>query len=92
MKIEVAYAEPMEQVILALDISPNTTAIEAIIQSGILHRFPGLNPDTLNIGIFSKPCKPDQTVKEGDRIEIYRPLIADPKQARRNRASKLPSR
>ncbi|QSA98981.1 RnfH family protein [Methylococcus sp. EFPC2] len=88
MKIEVAYAKPGEQVLLALDVLEGSTAEQAIRQSGILERFPEIDLEQAKIGIYSKPCKLDQPVKSGDRLEIYRPLIADPKEARRNRAAK----
>ncbi|WP_045224759.1 RnfH family protein [Methyloterricola oryzae] len=88
MKVEVAYARPDVQVILALEVAEATTAEGAIRQSGILERFPEIDLAQNRIGIFSKACKLDQILRSGDRVEIYRPLIADPKEARRNRAAK----
>ncbi|MEY2700498.1 MAG: hypothetical protein RIQ52_1253 [Pseudomonadota bacterium] len=90
--IEVAFALPDEQVILSLKVAPGTTVKQGIAQSGILERFPQIDPDTQSVGIFSKACKPDQAVKNGDRIEIYRPLIADPKDVRRQRQDKSQKR
>jgi len=88
MKIEVAYAKPEEQVIIALDLPTGTTAELAIFQSGLLQRFPEIDLAQNKIGIFSKLCKLDYVLRPGDRVEIYRPLLADPKVARRNRAAK----
>ena len=88
MKVEVAYAEPARQVILSLDLPDGSTAKDAIHRSGILGQFPSISLESAAIGIFSKPCKPDHVLRDGDRVEIYRPLIADPKEARRDRAAK----
>ncbi|CAG7857862.1 hypothetical protein MCAMS1_02838 [biofilm metagenome] len=88
VEIEVAYAKPEEQVIVNLTVPKNTTVEQAIQLSGLLSRFPEINPSTLKAGIFSLICKPDQLLRNGDRVEIYRPLIHDPKVARRIRAAK----
>ena len=88
MRVEVAYARPDLQLILPADVDEDSTAEHAIRQSGILERFPEIDLSQHKIGIFSKPCKLDQRLRPGDRVEIYRPLIADPKEARRNRAAK----
>lgn len=88
VNVEVAYAKPESQVIIALEVTPGTTAVQAIAQSGIMQRFPELEADDHKFGIFGKVCKPDQPLREGDRVEIYRPLIADPKQVRKERAAK----
>lgn len=86
--IEVAYATAKEQVVLSLEV-PKGAAVEmAIRQSGILERFPEIDLNKNKVGIFSKPCKLDQAVQLGDRVEIYRPLLADPKEVRRQRAAK----
>jgi len=88
MRIEVAYAKPSEQVILTLDIADGSTMEAAIIESGILQRFPEIDLANNKVGIFGKLCKLDQVLRAGDRVEIYRPLIVDPKEMRRNRAAK----
>jgi putative ubiquitin-RnfH superfamily antitoxin RatB of RatAB toxin-antitoxin module len=88
MQIEIAYAKPNEQVILVLDVSEGATVETAIIASGMLQRFPEIDLGQNKVGIFSKLCKLDHLLRAGDRVEIYRPLLADPKQARRNRAAK----
>ncbi len=88
INVEVVYAKPEKQTLLMVSLSANRTVAEAIVQSGILAQFSELNLDTLNVGIFSTPCALDRIVKNGDRIEIYRPLQHDPKDARRQRATK----
>lgn len=88
MNVEVAYAKPGEQVILSLGVAEGDTVEAVIRKSGILERFPEIDLEQNRVGIFSKPCKLDQSVRAGDRIEIYRPLIADPKEARRIRATR----
>ncbi len=84
--IEVAYALPATQSLLTLEVRVGATIRHAILQSGILRLFPEIDPQTISVGIFSEPKELDDIVKEGDRIEIYRPLTMDPKEARRRRA------
>lgn len=86
--IEVAYARPDKQTIISLDVKPGTTLIEAIKLSGILEHFPEINLEQNKFGIFSKASSADTVLREKDRVEIYRPLIADPKDSRRKRAEK----
>jgi uncharacterized protein len=86
--IEVAYANPGQQVIVALKIPEGATVKEAVHASGLLSRFPEIDETDLKVGIFGSVCKLDMAVKQGDRVEIYRPLIHDPKEARRQRAVK----
>ncbi len=90
MKVEVAYATPAKQLIVEVDVPVGTTMVEAVRQSGIDREFPGLEADSLPMGIFGKKVpKPDQEVlNPGDRVELYRPLLIDPKKARQNRAAK----
>jgi putative ubiquitin-RnfH superfamily antitoxin RatB of RatAB toxin-antitoxin module len=85
--IEVAYALPEEQVILELEVAPATTAETAIQASGILEQFPEIDLDKNKIGIFGKLTKKNTELRDRDRIEIYRPLIADPKEVRKKRAA-----
>jgi uncharacterized protein len=88
IEIEVAYAKPEEQVIVTINVPQGTTVGQAVILSGLLERFPEISQSELKTGIFGVSCKPEQIVREGDRVEIYRPLIHDPKEARRQRALK----
>jgi putative ubiquitin-RnfH superfamily antitoxin RatB of RatAB toxin-antitoxin module len=87
INVEVAYARPDTQVIIPLEVDPGTTVASAIEQSGILYSFPEIDLDKTKVGIFSKICKMDQVLREKDRVEIYRPLIADPKKIRKERAA-----
>lgn len=85
--VEVAYALPDRQEIVMLEVLPGTTALEAAEQSGIDRLFPGLDLDTSELGIFGKVVKGDQRLRAGDRVEVYRKLIADPKEVRKRRAA-----
>ncbi|MCG6887046.1 MAG: RnfH family protein [Proteobacteria bacterium] len=88
IRVEVAYAKPEEQVIIPIDVDPGTTLDEAIRISGILEHFPEIELAQNRTGIFGKIADPDTVLQERDRVEIYRPLIADPKESRRKRAAK----
>jgi uncharacterized protein len=85
--IEIAYALPAQQIILKLQIEEGATAEQAIRVSGILEKFPEIDLEQNKIGIFGKLGKLDAVLREHDRVEIYRPLIADPKEVRRQRAA-----
>jgi putative ubiquitin-RnfH superfamily antitoxin RatB of RatAB toxin-antitoxin module len=85
--VEVAYARPDRQVILSLEASAGITAEQAILRSGILDEFPEIDLDAQKIGIFGKVAGRDAVLNDGDRVEVYRALIADPKEARRKRAA-----
>jgi putative ubiquitin-RnfH superfamily antitoxin RatB of RatAB toxin-antitoxin module len=86
MLVEIAYARPDDQLIIPLETEQPLTAEEAIRRSGILQRFPEIDLQVNKIGIFGRLVALDQPLQAGDRVEIYRKLIADPKQARRRRA------
>ncbi len=88
LAIEVAYAKPEKQVILSLQVAPGCTLEAAIKQSGILELFPEIDLLEQTIGIFSQPQALTTTVQAGDRIEIYRSLFQDPKEARKLKAKK----
>lgn len=88
MKVELACALQQDVLLVSLQLPDGATVDDAIEQSGILRRYPQLVPVGGSIGIFGKLCSEDTVLQEGDRIEIYRPLRADPKEARRNRASR----
>lgn len=85
--VEVAYALPDRQTLLRLKLPQGVTAIQAIEQSGMLDMHPEIDLASSKIGIFAKPVTLDRVLREGDRVEIYRPLIADPKVVRRQRAA-----
>jgi putative ubiquitin-RnfH superfamily antitoxin RatB of RatAB toxin-antitoxin module len=86
MEIEVAYATPDKQILLSMDVPVGCTVAEAIILSGIREEFPDMELDPKAVGIFSRKVSMDHELKEGDRVEIYRPLVADPKEMRKQRA------
>lgn len=86
IRIEVACALPQRQRIMTMQVAVGTTAEQAVRESGILAQFHIIDATTLKLGIFSKAIKPDTVLREGDRVEIYRPLQADPKAVRRQRA------
>lgn len=86
--VEIAYAKPGQQVLIQLGVVSGTSVAAAVSLSGVLERFPEINQNELKLGIFGAVCKQDRLVNQGDRIEIYRPLIHDPKDARRQRALK----
>lgn len=86
--VEVAYAKPDVQVILPVQVSAGATALDAICQSGIATRFPEIEPEKAEVGIFGHAVKLNKPLRAGDRVEIYRPLLCDPKEVRRRRAKK----
>ncbi len=88
IKVEVAYALPDRQALIPLEVKAGTTMFEAAKASGIESMFDGLDLEKADMGIFGKAeRKPKEKVlQEGDRVEIYRPLIADPKEVRKRRA------
>jgi putative ubiquitin-RnfH superfamily antitoxin RatB of RatAB toxin-antitoxin module len=83
----VAYAKPDVQVIIPLFVDAGTTLEQAVQQSGVLDDFPEIDLNKNKVGIFSKIAKKDTVLREKDRVEIYRPLIADPKEVRKQRAA-----
>ena len=85
--IEVAYATPEKQVILECEVAEGITPREAVKTSGIEEHFPGIDLEHCDLGVFGKVIPADYHLNQGDRIEIYRPLIADPKEIRRQRAA-----
>lgn len=85
--VEVAYALPHQQTLLTVRAKPGATVTQVIEQSGILKKHPELDLATLKVGIYAKPVKNDTLVHDQDRVEIYRPLIADPKEVRKKRAA-----
>lgn len=88
MKIQVVYATPDQQSIVELDVPDGTTVFEAAVQSGLANRFPDIDLDTIPMGIFGVRVKTATTtiLHPGDRVELYRSLLVDPKESRRTRA------
>lgn len=88
MAIEVVYALPETQAVISMEVPEGTTVAEAIARSGLAERFPHAALEVRPVGLHGRIVSRDTPVCEGDRVEIYRPLAADPKQARRQRASR----
>lgn len=86
MTVEVAYALPHQQLIIPVQIPPESNAEAAIIASGVLKKFPEIDLNSQQIGVFGKLVRLDTPLRHLDRVEIYRPLIADPKEVRKQRA------
>lgn len=79
LNIEVVYALPLQQTVIALRVAPETCVQAAIEQSGIVQKHPEIDLAVNKFGIYSRPVKGSELLHDGDRIEIYRPLIADPR-------------
>ena len=86
--VQVCYARPERQLLLSLEVAAGSTLQQAIAASGILQQAPEIDLASARVGIYGKLKTLESIVREHDRIEIYRPLIADPKEARRRRAGK----
>jgi putative ubiquitin-RnfH superfamily antitoxin RatB of RatAB toxin-antitoxin module len=86
--VEVVLAMPERQELLGLDIASGSSVADAIEQSALIDRFDGVELDLSMVGIFGRKVSAGQVLRDGDRVEIYRPLIADPKEKRRQRAIK----
>ncbi len=86
IRVEVVYALPEAQALLHVKLAKGATVEDAIRASGALDAHPEIDLASNKVGIFSKLVKLDETVRDRDRVEIYRPLIADPKEVRRKRA------
>jgi len=87
MIVEVAYALPNKQSLISLEVEEGTTIKEAIEASGVLDTYDQIDLTRDKVGIFSKFSTLDTVLREKDRVEIYRPLIADPKKVRKERAA-----
>jgi hypothetical protein len=85
IRIEVIYPLPHEQLLMDVLVPEGASLRDGIFASGVLQRYPELSLDTLETGIFGKLVKLDEPLRDHDRIEIYRPLIADPKAVRKQR-------
>ena len=88
IQVEVAYALPSEQVVLRVDLPAGATVRDAVRRSGLLGRYPDIDLEHQRVGIYARLVSLDDAVSVGDRVEVYRPLQADPKTARRAKASR----
>lgn len=87
-RVEVAYATPARQEVIEASVRPGATVEQVIRASGMLARFPEIDLTRQRVGIFGEIARLEDSVHNGDRVEIYRPLLADPKEARRKRATR----
>lgn len=89
INVEVAYALPDRQLIVHLQVRKGTTAYDAAVASGIAGKFRGVDLETAVMGVFGKTEKKprERQLADGERVEIYRPLLADPKEVRKKRAA-----
>lgn len=92
IRVEVVHARPGQQAIVPLELEEGACVADAIVASGLPARFPGLDAETCKVGVWGRAVERSRRLRDGDRVEIYRPLIADPKQARRARAGNRPKR
>jgi len=86
IQIEVVYALPYEQLLLKLEVPLQTTIAQAVKLSGLMEKYPEIDLEKNKFGLYGKLSKADVVLREKDRVEIYRPLIADPKEVRKKRA------
>lgn len=87
LRATVAYCTRDRQWVVDVEVPAGSTLRDAIVASGLPAQVPELDRDRLDVGVFSRLRDPDEPVRDGDRIEVYRPLAIDPKQARRIRAA-----
>lgn len=87
INVEIVYALPDEQVISTISVPEGTIIKEVLLKSNIFEAYPELDLEVMKVGLFGKLVKMDQSVRDRDRIEIYRPLIADPKEVRKRKAA-----
>lgn len=88
INVQLCYAAPLREYFRELAVALGTTIEQAILQSGVLQDIPGIDLTVQPVGIFGKKRPLDTVLREHDRIEIYRPLVADPKESRRRRSEK----
>ena len=91
IRVTVAAALPDLQAVVEIELADGATVAEALARSGLQERFPAIDFASVRVGIWSRPCAADTILREGDRVEIYRGLRADPKEMRRRRARLKPS-
>jgi putative ubiquitin-RnfH superfamily antitoxin RatB of RatAB toxin-antitoxin module len=92
LRVAVAVALPDRQEVIEIELPEGATAAAAVAAAGLRQKFPQWDFTAAPLGIWSRPCAPETKLRDGDRVEIYRPLKADPKAMRRARARLKPSR
>ncbi len=85
-RVEVVYALPQRQTLIALTVDEGTTVAQAIRRSGLLEQHPDLDPKTAQVGVWGRAVALDHRLRDRDRVEIHRPITADVKEVRRERA------
>ena len=88
IRVEVVYALPLKQIRLMVNVPHSSTVRDVLLESGLLRRVPELSLDSIKVGIYSRVVALDFPVKGGGRLEVYRPLTADPRAMRKQRADK----
>jgi putative ubiquitin-RnfH superfamily antitoxin RatB of RatAB toxin-antitoxin module len=88
LHVEVVYAAPARQAVKSLQLPAGSRVREAIAASGLLAEFPEIDLAVNRVGVYAEPVELDTPLQDGDRVEIYRPLLADPKEARRRRVAR----
>lgn len=88
LRVEVAYAEPGAQLLQVLGLPAGATVADALAGSELARRFPALDLATVRLGVFSRPATLATVLRDGDRVEVYRPLLVNPKEVRRQRAER----
>ena len=88
LQVVVCYGTARDQFLRSMNVAPGTTIGQAVEMSGVLEAYPDINLSTQPVGIYARKKTLDTVLRERDRIEIYRPLVADPKDSRRRRAAK----
>ncbi|WP_257385574.1 RnfH family protein [Tahibacter caeni] len=86
LRVEVAYVSEGQSFLQALELPAGACVADALAASALRRHFPELDPAASRVGIFSRPATPDTPLRDGDRVEVYRPLLVNPKEARRRRA------
>jgi len=92
VRVEVIYATPDRQARFPVELQEGATVADAIRTSGVLEAFPEIDLTANRVGIYASPVGLQRALRDGDRIEVYRPLTADPKEARRRRSARRPAR
>ena len=87
IRVEVIYPLPQKQEVFSVSLPAGATVRQAIEASGVLQKYPEIDLAKNKYGVFAKLAKPDSALRDRDRVEIYRPLIADPKEVRKQRAA-----
>lgn len=86
IRVEIAYVEPGRQFLQALSLTAGATVGDALAASDLQRNFPALDVASARVGVFSRPATRDTLLRDADRVEVYRALIANPKEVRRQRA------